>query len=118
MTLPRTDAYLRHMLAAAREVTGFVEGLDRASFMADRRTQQAVVMNLLVIGEAAAKIMDAEPGFAGAHPGVPWRSMRGMRNRMIHGYFETDFGLVWETVRAEIPALIAQLAPLVDGRPT
>lgn len=85
MTLPRTEAYLRHMLAA-RAVTGFVEGLDRASFMADRRTQQAVVMNLL--------------------------------NRMIHGYFETDFGLVWETVRAEIPALIAQLAPLVDGRPT
>lgn len=118
MTLSRTDAYLGHMLTAAREVTGFIEGLDRESFMADRRTQQAVVMNLLVIGEAAAKIMDADVDFVRAHPAVPWRNMRGMRNRMIHGYFETDFGLVGETVRTEIPPLIARLAPLLDERST
>ena len=108
MTSPRLRDHLRHMLVAAREVLEFVEGLDREAFIADRRTQQAVVMNLLIIGEAAAKILDADPEFARSHSGVPWRNMRGMRNRMIHGYFETNFDLVWETVSIEIPPLIVR----------
>jgi uncharacterized protein with HEPN domain len=61
------------MLAAARETRGFVEGLNRETFLADRRTQQAVVMNLLIIGEAAAKIMDADPAVVRAYPEIPWR---------------------------------------------
>jgi uncharacterized protein with HEPN domain len=100
------------MLAAAREILDFVEGMDREAFMADRRTQQAVVMNLLIVGEAAAKVMDADPAFARTHPEVPWRNMRGMRNRMIHGYFETNFDLVRETVGVEIPPVIARLTAI------
>lgn len=83
--------------------------------MADRRTQQAVVMNLPIIGEAATKILDADPELARANPDVPWRSMRGMRNRMIHGYFETNFELVWETASVQIPPLIGQLSGIVDN---
>jgi uncharacterized protein with HEPN domain len=113
MSSPRLPDYLGHMLTAAREALGFVEGLDREMFLDDRRTQMAVVMNLLIIGEAAAKIMDAEPAFVRAHPELPWRNMRGMRNRMAHGYFETNYELVWETVSAEIPRLIAQLSDIV-----
>ena len=113
MSSPRlADDNLGHMLTAAREARGFVEGVDRMAFLADRRTQQAVVMSLLIIGEAAAKIMDAEADFVRAHPEVPWRSMRGMRNRMAHGYFETNYELVWETVSAEIPRLIDRLSSL------
>lgn len=69
-------------------------------------------MNLLIIGEAAAKIMDSDPAFVRAHDGVPWMSMRGMRNRMAHGYFETNYELVWETAGIEIPRLIASLSIL------
>jgi uncharacterized protein with HEPN domain len=69
MSLPRLRDHLSHMLQAAREVLDFVEGLDREAFIADRRTQQAVVMNLLVIGEAAAKILDADSEFALANTG-------------------------------------------------
>ncbi len=112
MTPPRLADYLKHMLIAAREIETFVGGQGRDAFLADRRTQQAVVMNLLVIGEAAAKIMDSDPAFAEAHPDMPWRNMRGMRNRMAHGYFETNYELVWETVRTEIPRLIATLSAL------
>jgi uncharacterized protein with HEPN domain len=112
MTSPRLPDYIGHMLTAAREARGFVDSLGREAFLADRRTQQAVVMNLLIIGEAAAKIMEAEPDFVRAHPEVPWRSMRGMRNRMAHGYFETNYELVWETVSAEIPRLIDRLSKL------
>ena len=71
-------------------------------------------MNLLIIGEAAAKILDAEPAFVRAHTEVPWRNMRGMRNRMAHGYFETNYALVWETVSTEIPRLIAQLSAILE----
>jgi uncharacterized protein with HEPN domain len=101
------------MLAAAREAQGFVDGMSQETFLHDRRTQQAVVMSLLVVGEAAAKIMDASPDFVRAHPQLPWRSMRGMRNRMAHGYFEIDYQLVWETVDSEIPKLISELAALL-----
>jgi uncharacterized protein with HEPN domain len=114
MSSPRRADHLGHILAAAREILEFVEGLDRQAFMADRRTQQAVVMNLLIIGESAAKLLDADPEFASAHSDVPWRSMRGMRNRMIHGYYETNFDLVWETVRVEIPPLIVRLSGILD----
>ena len=115
MSSPRLPDYLGHMLTAAREILGFIEGLDQETFLADRRTQQAVVMNLLIIGEAAAKIMDAEPAFVRAHPEVAWRSMRGMRNRMAHGYFETNYELVWETVGADIPRLVARLSDILGN---
>jgi uncharacterized protein with HEPN domain len=113
MTDPRLTAWLGHMLRAATDARDFVEGMTREDFLADRRTQQAVVMSLVVIGEAAARIMDADPGFAAGHPEVPWQAMRGMRNRMAHGYFETDFGIVWSTVDTEIPGLREQLTLLL-----
>ena len=113
MSLPRLGDYLLHMLTAAREALGFVEGMSRETFLDERRTQQAVVMSLLIIGEAAAKIMDADPAFVEAHPEVPWRHMRGMRNRMAHGYFQTNYGLVWDTVSTEIPPLVGALSNLL-----
>lgn len=66
-------------------------------------------MCLIVIGEAATKIMDQDAAFWQVHPLVPWRSMRGMRNRIAHGYFEINFEVVWETVRTALPALLEQL---------
>lgn len=117
MTSPRVADYLGHMLAAAREARGFVAGQSRAAFLDDRRTQQAVVMSLLIVGEAATRIMEADPGLVTAHPEVPWRNMRGMRNRMAHGYFETDYGLVWDTVETALPALIDDLEAVLRVGP-
>lgn len=109
MTAPRLADYLSHMLTAAREAREFVGDETRDQFLADRRTQRAVVMNLLILGEAAARIMDAHGDFASSHPEIEWRAMRGMRNRMAHGYFETDHALVWETVTRALPSLISAL---------
>lgn len=64
------------------------------------------------LGEAATKIMDSHPDFAEQHPTVPWRSMRGMRNRIAHGYFEINLDTVWETVHKALPLLLAQLDTL------
>jgi uncharacterized protein with HEPN domain len=86
------------------------EGLGKDDFLADKRTQQAVIMNFIIIGEAATKVMDGYAEFTQAHPEVPWRSMRNMRNRMAHGYFDINLDVVWETVHEWLPALLKKLA--------
>ena len=64
-------------------------------------------MSLIIIGEAATKVMDDYTEFVQAHPEVPWRNMRGMRNRITHGYF--DINVVWDTVQTALPELLKQL---------
>ena len=112
MTDNRLADYLDHMRQAATDACGFVEGMDKAAFLQDKRTQQAVVMSLIVLGEAATKVMERHEMFAEAHGNIPWRSMRGMRNRIAHGYFDIDLEVVWDTIKAALPALQAQLADL------
>ncbi len=67
-------------------------------------------MSLVIIGEAAARIMDRYPSFAEAHPLIAWQSMRGMRNRLTHVYFEVDLDIVWNTVQNELPNLLQALS--------
>jgi uncharacterized protein with HEPN domain len=100
---------LEHMQEAARLACSYVEGLSREDFLADKRTQQAVILNLILIGEEATRILKDHEAFASSHPQVPWRSMKGMRNRMAHGYFEINLDVVWETVQSALPDLLRQL---------
>lgn len=104
--------YLEHIRRAAQDACDFLSGLSKQQFLADRRTQNAVVMSLIVVGEAATKVMDLHPEFAASHPCIPWRQMRGMRNRITHGYFEVDFDMVWDTVTTSLPELVQQLSSL------
>ena len=78
----RRPDYLYHIQQAAADAHGFVEGLTKDDFLADKRTRQAVI-----IGEAATKVLDGYAEFIQAHAEVPWRSMR---NRMAHGYFDIN----------------------------
>lgn len=110
MNESRLEDYLDHILRAATDACGFVDGLGREEFLADKRTQQAVIMSLVIIGEAATKIMDRHSTFVERESDIPWRSMRGMRNRIAHGYFEIDLDVVWDTVRTALPALLARLS--------
>jgi uncharacterized protein with HEPN domain len=100
------------MRQAAADAIGFVEGMGRADFLADKRTQQAVIMSLIVLGEAATKVMDRYPDFANANTQIPWRNMRGMRNRIAHGYFDIDLEVVWDTVKTALPPLAVALRDL------
>ena len=114
MSENRLPDYLQHMRLATADAVGFVEGLNRADFLADKRTQQAVVMSLVIIGEAATKLMDTDQAFVQAHPSIPWRAMRGMRNRIAHGYFDINLDLVWDTVQTALPTLLEQLRGLTE----
>ena len=116
MNESRLADYLDHMRQAAADACSFVEGLHKEDFLEDKRTQQAVIMSLIIIGEAATKVMDGYAEFAQAHARVQWRSMRGMRNRIAHGYFEINLDVVWDTVRTALPALLKQL-PAAPQRP-
>ena len=94
MSENRLPDYINHIHQAASDACSFAEGLTKDDFLADKRTQQAVIMSLIIIGEAATKVMVDYPAFAHAHPQVPWRNMRGMRNRIAHGYFDINLDVV------------------------
>jgi len=111
----RAADYLDHMRQAAMDACDFVQGLSKQDFLDDKRTQQAVVMSLVIIGEAATKLMDSHADLMQAYPDVPWRSMRGMRNRIAHGYFEINLDVVWDTVQIALPELLRQLPAADDS---
>ena len=86
--------------------------MSKEDFLADKRTQQAVVMSLVIIGEAAARIMDKHSEFIADHPEILWRGMRGMRNRVAHGHFDVNLDVVWDTTQTALPDLLLRLERL------
>lgn len=90
--------YLEHIEEATNLALSYVNGMDRKAFLEDRRTQQAVIYNIMIIGEAASQIINEHPEFIESTPDIPWREMRGIRNRMAHGYFELNMDIIWDTV--------------------
>lgn len=101
---------IRHILDAAREAVAFTQGRCRADLDTDRKLNLSLVRLLEIIGEAAKGI---SPEFRKAHPDVAWKKMAGMRDRLVHGYFDVNLDVVWETVRDDLPALIEQLEKIV-----
>jgi uncharacterized protein with HEPN domain len=109
MTETRLTDYLAHIEQAAAKACGYVQQLSKQDFIADERTQQAIILNLIIIGEAATKLLQGFSDLLDKHPEVPWRSMKGMRNRVAHGYFDINLDLVWDTVQVALPELLEQL---------
>jgi uncharacterized protein with HEPN domain len=109
MSDDRLSDYLGHMLEGAQQACSYVEGLSRTDFLADKRTQQAEILNIIIIGEAATKLLADHSEFLSRHPQVPWRNMKGMRNRIAHGYFDIDLGIVWDTAQKALPDLLKDL---------
>src|SRR5690348_6099874 len=110
MSDPEPDRLrLQHMRDAARAALAFTEGRTRADLTADLMLQFALVRALEIIGEAAARL--TEPTRA-AHPEIPWSAVIGMRNRLVHGYFDVDLEIVWRTAAESLPPLIATLESL------
>jgi uncharacterized protein with HEPN domain len=104
------DSYLLDMLVAARKAITFAADLTHAQFEQSDLHQNAIFKVLEIVGEAASRISDSAQT---AHPEIPWQEIVGLRNRVVHVYFEIDLSLVWQIVREDVPALIAQLERLV-----
>jgi uncharacterized protein with HEPN domain len=104
------EDYLDPIEEAATLATGYVKDMTRRTFLDDRKTQQAVIYNIMIIGEAATQLINEYPDFVATHPDIPWREMRGIRNRMAHGYYELDLTIIWDTVTTYLDRLIQQIA--------
>ena len=101
---------LRHILDAACEAVSFTEGHRREDLDIERKLNLSLVRLLEVIGEAARGITEE---FRQDHSELPWKSMAGMRDRLIHGYFDVNLDVVWETVTNDLPPLIDKLEKIV-----
>jgi uncharacterized protein with HEPN domain len=80
-----------------------------------KKTQDAVVRNFEIIGEAARNIERYHLAYAQSHPEIPWIFMYAMRNRIAHSYFKVDFELVWKTIHADLPELHEQVRQLLTS---
>ena len=109
------DALLLDMLLASREAAELASGATFAGFKRDRTLQLAVMKAVEIVGEAAARV---SADTRSTHPEIPWSGIVGMRNRLVHGYFDVNLLRVWETVERDIPRLIAQLEGLVEEEPS
>lgn len=102
---------MRHMLEAAREAEGFAHGKSRADLDDDRLLTLGLLKCIEMIGEAAARVsQDTRDGC----PQIPWTDIVGMRNRLIHAYFDINLDLVWDTITNDLPPLIAELDNVLD----
>lgn len=108
--MPRDETTILDVARAAKAAREFAAGMNREAFLADAKTQSAVLHQLLILGEAV-KRLSAE--FRSAHAHIPWSLVAGMRDKLIHAYDEVDLEEVWNTVDRDIPQLIVNLEPLL-----
>ena len=100
-----TNVRLRHMLDAAREAVQMAQGKNRADLDTDRPLNLSLVRLRVPVGERAR------------YSGIPWVQIVGLRNRLIHGYDNVDFDILWEIVTQDLPPLIAELEKIFSSTP-
>ena len=104
--MSRDDAVrVRHMVDAMESALRFAKGRERADLDTDEMLLFALVRAVEIVGEAASKLSASQ----GGDPGVPWSAVTGMRNRLVHAYFDIDRDILWTTVTKALPELLAQL---------
>jgi uncharacterized protein with HEPN domain len=114
----RVRDYLGHILQAISRIQRYAGAMHEADFRSSEITQDAVIRNLEVIGEACRNIERDSPGFAASHPELPLAFAYEMRNVLAHGYFKIDLAIVWRTIQRDLPALRQQVQVLIGEPPT
>lgn len=104
---------LQHMVDYAREAVALVQGRTRADLDTDRMFGLALLKMVEIIGEAASRLPQ---DFRVAHPHIPWRSIIATRNRLVHGYDQINYRVLWDIVTSDLPPLIDDLQAIIDGR--
>ena len=100
------------MMEAIQRIEKYA-GRGRQAFVADELIQTYIVHNLQILGEAAAKIPAEQQR---EYPELPWPKMVGMRNVLVHNYFNIDLDIVWQVVESELPALQEKIIRIVGGK--
>ncbi len=110
MPLERDPATVLDIVIAGRRIQEFIFGQDFAQFTSDLKTQSAVTLQILILGEGARRLSQE---FRERHPEIPWSDIIRMRDRLIHHYEGTDPGEVWKAASRDVPDLVAHLEPLI-----
>ena len=108
--MQRDLTILLDIVQAAQLILAFKEGMNKAAFDTDLKTQSAVLHQLMVIGEAVKRL---SPAFRESQMDIPWSAIAGMRDHVIHGYDIVDLEEVWKTAKVDVPSLLSALEPLV-----
>jgi uncharacterized protein with HEPN domain len=109
---PEDRVRLRHVVDALSSAIRFTKGRRREELDSDEMLAFALVHALQIVGEAAGKV-SAET--RGRRPEVPWTTMIGMRHRLVHAYFDVNLDILWTTAVETAPALLTQIAPLLES---
>lgn len=110
--MQRTDKVrIRHILDASKEAVEFAKGRYRTDLDNDRKLSLSLVRLLEIIGEATRGLSEE---FRTQHPELPLKKMAGMRDRLIHGYYDVNLDVVWETVTEDLPGLISKLESILQ----
>jgi uncharacterized protein with HEPN domain len=110
----RLPDYLGHILQAIERIHRYIEDSDEVAFLQDEKTQDAVIRNFEIIGEAANNIKRYHTDFAQLHPEIKLNFAYEMRNALAHGYFKVDFEIVWRTIHQDLPELHEQVRLLIE----
>lgn len=111
----RVKDYLSHIIEAIARINRYIGAMDEDEFLRDDKTQDAVIRNFEIIGEACRNIERCHHHFAAEHQDVPWGIAYEMRNALAHGYFMVDMAIVWKTVRDDLPGLTRQIQELLKA---
>lgn len=102
--------FLDDIRTAATKAQAFVSGMSYDAFAADEKTAFAVVRALEIIGEATKRIPQSVRDL---NPEIAWRSMAGIRDKLIHDYTSVNMEIVWKTVSEDLPALVPQIEQVI-----
>ena len=104
--------YCQDILESGAAIQNYVEGIDFVTFGRDRMRYSAVIREFEIIGEAVGKL-SAE--LKRAYPDIPWQDIKDFRNLLAHEYFGVDLEIVWNTIRSDLPVVIAAVQNMEKG---
>ena len=99
-------AFLADIIESIRRITIYIEDLGYETYLTDTKTQDAIVRNLEIIGEAVKNISD---DLKLKHDDIPWKGLAGVRDKLIHHYFGVNFDIVWNIITEELPQITEKL---------
>lgn len=110
----RDETRIVHMLQALERIEQETRETSRDKLFFDDRLTRAIILDFIVLGEATNNVTEA---YCAVHPEVPWADIAGFRHKLVHDYSGIDFGILWDTMTNDVPALLTMFRKLVAALP-